>query len=163
MQRIVKLNKTGISLVEVLIALVVLLLVSLAMMQTALVSIESNMINVLREEAVAIAEMRMNDTKNLRFTDSVDEVVNDTADSIADDNFAIVSCQGPPVNDVNPYPVRIERNVRNLAPFNFGTRRTVIDRPLDANKQVIILVRREYRGVCYSHEISSIIIRRVSL
>lgn len=161
MQRIVKLNKNGISLVEVLIALVVLLLVSLAMMQTALVSIESNMVNVLREEAVSIAEMRMNDTRNLRFTDSVDEVVNDIADSIADDNFAIVSCTGPPVSDANPYPVLIQRNVKNLALYNFGTRRTVAT--VDTNKLVTILVRWEYRGVCYSHEIRSIIVRRVSL
>lgn len=48
-------NKEGMTLVEVLIAMVVLLLVSLALMQTALVSIDANMRNVLRDEAVSVA------------------------------------------------------------------------------------------------------------
>ncbi len=38
-------------------------------MQTALVSIDSNMINVLRDEAVSIAEMRMNELRNRPFDD----------------------------------------------------------------------------------------------
>ncbi|MEK6691226.1 MAG: type II secretion system protein [Nitrospirota bacterium] len=45
----------GLTLVEVLIAMVILLLVSLALMQTALVSIDANMRNVLRDEAVSVA------------------------------------------------------------------------------------------------------------
>src|SRR3990172_4640679 len=57
----------GFTLVEVMIALVVLLFVSLAMMQTALVSIDSNMINVLRDEAVRIAEERMSELRNVPF------------------------------------------------------------------------------------------------
>lgn len=48
-------NKEGMTLVEVLIAMVVLLLVSLALMQTALVSIDANMRNVLRDESVSVA------------------------------------------------------------------------------------------------------------
>ena len=55
-------DKKGLTLVEVMIALLVLLVVSLALMQTALVSINANMTNVLRDEAVNIAEMRMNET-----------------------------------------------------------------------------------------------------
>ncbi len=47
-----------------MIALVVLLVVSLALMQTALVSIDANMTNILRDEAVGIAEMRMNEARN---------------------------------------------------------------------------------------------------
>ena len=67
MQQIALLNKKGLSLVEVMIALVVMLVVFLALMQTALVSISSNMINVLRDEAVSIAEMRMNEARNIPF------------------------------------------------------------------------------------------------
>lgn len=91
----VLLNKKGLTLVEVLIALVVLLLVSLAMMQTALVSIDSNMLNVLRDEAVSIAEMRMNETRNIPF------------DALA--------------SDVQP----ITRNIRNIAGFSYNTTRTI--------------------------------------
>ena len=52
-------NNKGMTLVEVLVALLISLLVFLALMQTALVSIDANMRNVLRDEAVRIAEMRM--------------------------------------------------------------------------------------------------------
>jgi len=57
-------NNAGFTLVEVMIALLVLLFVTLAMMQTALVSIDSNMKNVLRDEAVRIAEQTMNDARS---------------------------------------------------------------------------------------------------
>jgi type IV pilus assembly protein PilV len=67
MLQTVLLNKKGLTLVEVMIALVVLLLVFLALMQTALVSIDSNMINALRDEAVNIAEEKMNDERNKTF------------------------------------------------------------------------------------------------
>jgi len=71
MERIVLLNKKGLTLVEVMIALVVLLIVSLALMQTALVSIDANMANILRDEAVSIAEMRMNEARNTPFNNLV--------------------------------------------------------------------------------------------
>lgn len=65
MPQTVLLNKKGLTLIEVMVALVVLLLVFLALMQTALVSIDSNMINVLRDEAVNIAEEQMSNQRNL--------------------------------------------------------------------------------------------------
>jgi type II secretory pathway pseudopilin PulG len=51
----------GFTLVEVMIAFLVLLITSLALMQTALVSIEANMKNVLRDEAVRIADSMISD------------------------------------------------------------------------------------------------------
>ena len=62
-----KVGRKGVSLVEVMIALVVLLLVFLALMQTALVSINANMNNVLRDEAVAIAEQTIIAARNTPF------------------------------------------------------------------------------------------------
>jgi type II secretory pathway pseudopilin PulG len=53
-------NERGVSLVEVMIALVVLLLVFMGLMQSALLSIDHNLRNVLRDEAVRIADQRMN-------------------------------------------------------------------------------------------------------
>lgn len=47
------------SLVEVMIAMLILLVVALAVMQTALVGIDSNMKNNIRDEAVRLAEERM--------------------------------------------------------------------------------------------------------
>ena len=63
MPQTVLVDKKGLTLIEVMVALIVLLLVFLALMQTALLSIDSNMINVLRDEAVNIAEEQMSDCK----------------------------------------------------------------------------------------------------
>lgn len=60
-----KMNKNGMTLVEVLVAMTVLLLVALAMMQTALVGIDSNMRNVSRDEAVSLAADRIEHLRNL--------------------------------------------------------------------------------------------------
>jgi prepilin-type N-terminal cleavage/methylation domain-containing protein len=159
MERSVRLNKQGFTLVEILIALTILLLVSLAMMQTALLAIGANMQNVMRDEAVRIAETRMNEARHLRFDESATQLVSDTADGIADAGFAIVACQNPPVSDATPYPVVIYGNFRNIAPVPFGTRRTVSVLDVD-NRQVTVLVRWEYRGVCYSHQTNTLIKRR---
>jgi type IV pilus assembly protein PilV len=61
------LNKRGVSLVEVMIAMVISLLVFFAVMQTALVGIDANMRNVLRDEAVNIAEMRLREARSVPF------------------------------------------------------------------------------------------------
>jgi type IV pilus assembly protein PilV len=60
-------NNKGVSLVEVMIALVVLLLVFLALLQTALLSIDNNLRNLLRQEAISIADQQMIDLKNTPF------------------------------------------------------------------------------------------------
>src|SRR4030042_6811536 len=99
--RVVISNKTGLGLIEVMIALVVMLVVFLALMQTALVSIDSNMINVLRDEAVSIAEMRMSELRNRPF-----------------DDFDLNG-----VTDPNPLTINqtINRNLRNISNFAFNT------------------------------------------
>jgi len=66
-QQTVLLNRRGVSLVEVMIALVVLLLVFMALMQTTLVSINANMNNVLRDEAVAVAEQKIIEVRSMPF------------------------------------------------------------------------------------------------
>jgi type IV pilus assembly protein PilV len=60
-------NKKGVTLIEMMIALVILLVVSLALMQTAIIGMNVNLQNVLRDEAVNIAEMRMNQLRSLPF------------------------------------------------------------------------------------------------
>ena len=82
-------TQDGVSLVEVMIALVVLLLVFMGLLQAALLGIDSNMRNIIRDEAVTVAAMRMEEARSMPF----DNVVNDTADPITDDNLALVSCQ----------------------------------------------------------------------
>lgn len=62
------LNEKGATLIEIMIAFVITLFVMLAMMQTALLSMDSNMTNALRDEAVSVAEMRMNLLRNTPFS-----------------------------------------------------------------------------------------------
>jgi type IV pilus assembly protein PilV len=131
MQRIVLHDNKGLTLVEVMIALVVLLLVSLALMQTALVSIDANMTNILRDEAVSIAETRMNQARNVPF----DTLVSDGAD------------------------IPIARNVRNIIGFTYATRMTVNNLNID-NRQVDITVGWAWKGQNYTHNITTILRRQ---
>lgn len=53
-------NEKGVGLVEVMVALVVLLFVFMGLLESALLSIDSNLRNVERDEAIRIADQRMN-------------------------------------------------------------------------------------------------------
>ena len=68
------LNKKGMTLVEVMIAMLLSLVIFLALMQTSLISIDQNMRSSLRDEAVRIAEMRMDQTRNILFTATTDNL-----------------------------------------------------------------------------------------
>ena len=142
------LSKKGFTLVEVLISLVVLLLVSLALMQTALVSIDSNMINVLRDEAVGIAEMRMDGARNTAF------------DSLASDSILLpagVDCPAT-FKDGSANGQRIQRNIRNVSNKDFCTRMAVTGS--GDTRQVNVEVRWKWKDVDYSHRITSIVRRQ---
>jgi prepilin-type N-terminal cleavage/methylation domain-containing protein len=60
-------NDRGLTLIELMVAMVVLLFVSLALMQTALLSIDANMRNVIRDEAVRVADAKMDELRNTAF------------------------------------------------------------------------------------------------
>jgi prepilin-type N-terminal cleavage/methylation domain-containing protein len=64
-----RINKKGVSLVEVMISLVILLIVSMGLLQASLLSIDSNVRNELRDEAVRIASESMAE-KRSAFDDS---------------------------------------------------------------------------------------------
>jgi prepilin-type N-terminal cleavage/methylation domain-containing protein len=129
-------NNQGLTLVEVLIAMVVFLLVSLAMMQTALVGIDSNMINVLRDEAVRIAEENMISARNTPFD-------------------ILVTIPAEPVR----------RDIRNRKDFPYTVTRTVTDHGLN-NKEINIIVTWEWKdqtvanGNAYTHSITTIVRRQ---
>jgi len=138
-------DKKGLTLIEVMIALVILLLVSLALMQTAMVSIDANMKNVLRDEAISIAEMRMDEARNLPFTSTVDNLVSDTG------SLAGANCPtGFPAMGV-----RIQRNLRNVTNLDFCTNRTVTLFGTDT-KRIDITVGWRWRGENYTHSISTV-------
>ena len=150
MRQIVLQNKTGLTLVEVLIALVIILLVFLALMQTALVGIDSNIRNILREEAVSIAEMRMNEARNIPFT------------SLGSDPGSLAGYDCP--TGFSSTGVPVERNIRNISGFDFCTNLTCQEFGGDGNcatddadsKQVNVTVGWKWKDDNYTHIITTI-------
>ncbi|TAL22228.1 MAG: prepilin-type N-terminal cleavage/methylation domain-containing protein [Nitrospirae bacterium] len=75
------LNNKGMTLVEVMIAMLLSLIIFLALMQTSLISINQNVRNNPRDEAGRIADLRMSALKNLPFDNAL---LNETPDTNAD-------------------------------------------------------------------------------
>ena len=67
MMRTVKLKSSGFTLVEVLVAIVFLTISMLAVLHALGLSVEHNMTNIVMDEAVRIAEQRMNELRNTPF------------------------------------------------------------------------------------------------
>lgn len=147
-------TEAGFTLVEVMIALVVLLLVFLALMQTALVSIDSNMKNNLRDEAANVAAMRMEQARNLRYMQSADNLVSDATAFTAGE---LPNCSAALAALINGEVV--QRAFRNIAVFNFCTNRTVT--VIDTNtKSITIRVGWKWRGEDYNHDIRTVVRRQ---
>lgn len=143
---IVLLNKKGVTLVEVMMALVILLLVFLALMQTALVSINANMNNVLRDEAVSIAEQRMNEARSVPY----DTLISDAATIPTPNDCPATFTIGG----------RVQRNFRNIINKDFCTNMTVstLGAAGDA-RQVNVRVIWNWKGEAFSHTITTLIRR----
>jgi prepilin-type N-terminal cleavage/methylation domain-containing protein len=144
-----QLNKKGVTLVEVMIALVVLLLVFLALMQTALVSISYNMNNVLRDEAVSIAEMRLNDAKSQGVTNVQSDATN--AFIMKDDlgNNIDPAAKCPSTWPFGQTGVYVERTLKNVQSFGFCTNVDV--QTIGDGKQVTVLVGWKWKGQDFTH------------
>ncbi|MFZ2800273.1 MAG: prepilin-type N-terminal cleavage/methylation domain-containing protein [Syntrophorhabdus sp.] len=71
MMRTVKLKSSGFTLVEVLVAIVFLTISMLAVLHALGLSVEHNMTNIVMDEAVRIAEQRMNELRNTPVTSLV--------------------------------------------------------------------------------------------
>lgn len=133
------LNKKGMTLIEVMIALIILLIVMLALMQTVTLGINSNVSNLLRDEATNIAELRITELRNKLFTDGI-----------------LAATAG-----TNEAPVK--REFRNFD-VDFTPRRTIADLDGD-NKRVDINITWEWRsrtvasGNPYTYTVSTIVRR----
>ncbi|MDI6744487.1 MAG: hypothetical protein QMD07_03815 [Thermodesulfovibrionales bacterium] len=144
----------GGTLIEVMIAMVISLLVFFALMQTALVSIDSNMENNLRDEAANIAAMRMEQARNLRYTQSTDSLVSDATAFTAGE---LPNCSAALAALINGEVV--QRDFRNIAGFTFCTNRTVA--VIDTNtRSVTIRVGWRWRNEDYNHNLSTIVRRQ---
>ncbi len=127
---IVMQNNKGVTLIEVLIALVVLLIVFMGLIQASILSIEHNLRNEIREEAVRIATDNLTTARSASF------------DSVIDSG-----------------PDTITRNIRNISNFPFTVTRTVTDLNTD-NKQVSIRVTYKYRDETYNYDLITTVRRQ---
>ena len=109
-------SNRGVSLVEVMIALVILLIVFLGLIQAAILSIDHNTRNEVRDEAVRIASEAMTQTRATAFSTLVD-----TGGACAALN-----------------PATVTRNFRNQA-IIYNRCRTVANIDAD-NRQVTVTV-----------------------
>ena len=151
-------NNKGVSLVEVLIALIVSLILFLALMQSALLSISMNTKNVIRDEAINVAEERMRLLRGLPFDEAE---LQDTAGVFIDDfdKDETVLCNGE-TRAHNTFC----RNFKNFE-LPFTSEKKIKDIPDTATataKQIEIRIKwdwedhTEANGNPYTHTITSI-------
>ncbi len=134
MERAVLFNKKGVTLIEMMISLVIVLIVSLALMKAQSLGLSMNVKNQLRDEAVNIAEMRMDQLRSLPFTD------------------AFIHADLTATAGVTEAAIR--RNFRGFF-VDFTPRRTITDISTDA-KQITITVSWIYSGQTNTHGIMTI-------
>lgn len=120
-----KIDNRGVTLVEVMISLVILLIVFMGLIQASLLSINHNLRNEIRDEAVMLAAEYMTRTRSAAFSNLP-----------RNDGFS----PWPATPAVNPYVVT--RNFRNIS-RPFQVQRQIID--LDSNtKKIGIMVLWTY-------------------
>ena len=127
MEPSVRLDKKGMTLIEVLIALLLLAVTSLAMIQSALVAMNANITNELRDEAVSVAEQRLNELRNTPFANL----------------------------DTLPPETVITRNIRATV-RSFTPTRTIVT-VNDFCKQITLTVSLDYKGSTYQHGVSTVV------
>lgn len=138
----VLLNKKGMTLVEVMIAMLLSLIIFLALMQTSLISINQNMTNNLRNEAAQIVEERMAELKNLSFDDgALAETPDTNLDGIPD----------------LAADTTTDRKIRNFD-VNFISRKKIDDVGTDV-KELTIKVSWTWKLQTFTHSVTSVLKR----
>ncbi len=132
-------NNRGVSLVEVMISLVIMLLVFVGLMQAAILSINSNMSNILRDEAISLATAEMENTRTRPF----DDIKSDTT-SISDADCPSSIATG----------TKVSVNIRNIKK-DMCVRLNVTDIDSDT-KQLNLTVGWKWNKEDYFHNISTL-------
>lgn len=127
-------SKIGMSMVEVLIAMAIMLFMALAMMQTALVVIDTNTKNAIRDEAVKIAEMQMADLRRWGFTKTPEM---DAGTAMHNGWNALM--------------------IRNINVNSFYTRTVTIQNLPGGNyKRIVVRLAWTWKGEAFNHEIRTV-------
>jgi len=141
-----------------MIALVILLLVSLALMQTALVSIDSNTRTLIRDEAIRIADQRVSDLRSLPFDDAF--LVATVAPAIP----APPSTACPAGNDTVIDPISglaqgsVVRDFRNFQ-ITYQLYKTIVNLDLD-NKDLTVGVCWRWKNERFQHNVNTLVRNR---
>lgn len=144
--RLALLNKNGMTLIEVMISLLILMVVALAAMQTALVGMNANLQNSMRDEAVNVADQRMNELRSMVTGTFFDGNISGIPSG---DDLTVVSNYAEPV---------ITRTFRG-ASVSYIPTRTVSKIDTDT-KQVTLSVAWGFRGKTYTHSVTTILRRQ---
>ena len=142
MARLALSNKSGATLIELIIALGILAIVAVALMQSSILVLQTSVQNEIRDEAVRLAEQRMNELRS-----GPGGFDNANPDGT---NIDLVA-------GIVTYPTDTRR-IRSVPNFPFTVSKDVVS--LDVNtKQVKVTVAWQFRGRPYNHIIMSIVRR----
>ena len=121
-------DNRGMTLIEVLIAFVLVAITAAALMKTTLLAMNVNVINEMRDEAVNVAEQQMNDLRSTPFVSLVPGVV--TEPTITRSIRGITCSYSPQVT---------------VTPIN------------DQSKEVSLTISWSYRSQQYQHTIATVL------
>lgn len=140
-------GEKGLTLVEVMIASVIVLILFLALMQSVLLSINMNVKNQLRDTAVNIAEERMRELRSMDFDPippAVTNALSDTGGTVLDDEVCVAGDEHTTnCTDANGVITRRFRDFDR----NFTRRRAVDDLDAPTTTMKSITVRVSYMDV----------------
>jgi len=124
-------DNRGMTLIEVLIAFALVTITAAALMKTTLLAMNVNVINEMRDEAVNVAEQRMNDLRSTPFANPLM-----TATALVSDGT-------------------ITRDIRGIT-CTYTLQRQISD--INANsKEVSVKVTWPYRSQQYQHSIATVL------
>jgi type IV pilus assembly protein PilV len=125
-------NDNGFTLVEFLVAIVILMVGMLGLLQSLNVAIEHNLGNILRSEAVMLADDRMM-LKRTKAFESISTTVS------------------------SPSAIPVVRSTRGIS--KSYSVQEIVNQATPLSKEIIVNVSWSYKSNTYSHSLSSIISR----
>jgi len=135
MAQTVLFNNKGMTIIETIISIGILIVVSFALMKTSILGMKTNMQNALRDEAVNIVEMRIDQLRNMPFPTP------------------------PATNDltatINALDTQVTRTFRGFT-TTYTPTRTVTDLNADS-KQITMSVSWVYSGQPFTHTVTTIL------
>jgi len=160
-------NKKGVTLVEVMIALVILLVVFMGLIQASLLSVENTAMNVLRDEAVRLGTETVTALRSGPFTDVDRDGANEQVANPSPPYQFSLSSTGNAMQQGNASRLGINtvRTSRNMT-TNYVIDVT-IDKLDDNNKRVTVRVEWDWKertsvgGNPYSYQVD-VLLRRPS-